>query len=185
MIRSEVMGWATIFLVILFAFVLIPTHERFTTKAWEGPNTAAAPSDGSNTSVTTPKVGSFLPSPEPTNIKLVPSITPPIVRISSTLGVGNPLLSGMNAAFTSGVIPPSGYPWPGAIGNSVEMFTNPTPPSTTGTVGVSVPPETTEIVGLYGPGPNVLRKDLVGCTCASQTKTCPVHTRRRYFDSHK
>lgn len=183
MIRSEVMGWATIFLVILFAFVLIPTHERFTTQAWEGSNTAAPPSDGLSASITRPKVGSYLPTPNPSNVKLVPPITPPVVKISSTLGVGNPLLSGMNAAFTSGVIPPSGNPWPGAIGNSTEMFTNQTP-SNSPTVLAS-PPETTEIVGLYGPGPNVLRKDLVGCTCASQTTTCPVHVRHRYFDTHK
>jgi hypothetical protein len=29
MIRSEVMAWAAILLVIVFAFVLIPVHERF------------------------------------------------------------------------------------------------------------------------------------------------------------
>jgi hypothetical protein len=33
-------------------------------------------------------------------------------------------------------------------------------------------------MGLFGPGPNVLRKNLVACTCASQSAGCSVHPRQ-------
>jgi hypothetical protein len=49
-----------------------------------------------------------------------------------------------------------------------ELQMHPTPSS-----GTLKP--TTSDLGLYGPGPNVLRKNLVKCTCSSQAGGCPVH----------
>ena len=112
------------------------------------------------------------------HLDLLPSPTAAAPRITSTLGTADPSLSGMNSAYTSGVIPPSGSPWPGLKGLTemasvntnpkFEAQTHPNPP--TGTLSPTTPD-----LGLYGPGPNVLRKNLVRCTCASQSAGCPLH----------
>ena len=211
MIRSEVMGWAAIFLVVLFAFVLLPTYERFTDArgrytdvspnapprpSWMGsPTTDAIVQPGSIQSVdtsteysrTAPPVTvlgaptSTMSSAPPSNISILSSPTTAAPRIISTLGVGDPSLSGMNAGYTSGIRPPSGSPWEGLQGLT-EMAsevtdpafmaqTRPTPP-----LGNLKPVEPDS--GLFGPGPNVLRKNLVACTCASQMAGCSVHPRQ-------
>ena len=116
-----------------------------------------------------------------TNLSLLPSPTAPAPRISSTLGVGDPSLSGMNASYTSGIRPPSGSPWEGLQGLT-EMASVPTDPffnaQTRPTPPLGNLRPTEPDMGLFGPGPNVLRKNLVGCTCASQAAGCSVHPRR-------
>lgn len=85
--------------------------------------------------------------PPPSHLHLLPSPTAPAPRITSTLGVAPPSLSGMHATYTSGIIAPQGTPWAAAV----------------------APPD------LYGPGPTVQRGALQGCSCASQAGSCPVH----------
>ena len=229
MIRSEVMGWATIFLVVIFAFILIPVHEQFTDAQGRytdvSPNAPARPSwmggptrdaivqpgsvrpvDTSTAySRTAPQVAALgapmsnIPSAPVTgvgagsgsrpstsntpasNLQLLPSPTAAAPRVTSTLGTADPSISGMNSAYTSGIIPPTGSPWPG-LQTMTEMAANvinpafqaqrhPNPP-----LGTLAP--TTPDTGLFGPGPNVLRKNLVACTCASQAAGCPVHPRQ-------
>jgi hypothetical protein len=115
------------------------------------------------------------------NLQLLSSPTAAAPRVTSTLGTADPSISGMNSAYTSGVIPPTGSPWPG-LQTATEMaaeVTNPAfqaqrhpnPP-----LGTLAP--TTPDTGLFGPGPNVLRKNLVSCTCASQAAGCSVHPRQ-------
>lgn len=116
------------------------------------------------------------------NLSLIPSPTASAPRITSTLGTADPSLSGMNASYTSGIIPPTGSPWAGlqtftemaaeVTDPAFQAATRPTPP-----LGNLRPVEPE--MGLFGPGPNVLRKDLVSCTCASQAAGCPVHPRQR------
>jgi hypothetical protein len=53
-----------------------------------------------------------------------------------------------------------------------EAQTRPNPP-----LGILQPVEPD--MGLFGPGPYVLRKNLVACTCASQAPGCSVHPRQR------
>jgi len=116
-----------------------------------------------------------------TNLSLLPSPTAPAPRISSTLGVGDPSLSGMNASYTSGIRPPSGSPWEGLQGLT-EMASVPTDPffnaQTRPTPPLGNLRPTEPDMGLFGPGPNVLRKNLMSCTCASQAAGCSVHPRR-------
>jgi hypothetical protein len=219
MIRSEVMGWATIFLVIIFAFVLLPTHERFVDAQGRytdvSPNAPARPSwmggptrdaivqPGSvrpvDTSTpysrTAPPViplgapTSNMPSAPVTgvgtssNLVILPSPVSAAPRVTSTLGTTDPSISGMNGTYNSGIIPPSGSPWEGLQGLFTEMASVPTNPAFEAQTRPNPPlgnlrpiePET----GLFGPGPYVLRKDLVPCTCASQAAGCPVHPRQR------
>lgn len=115
------------------------------------------------------------------NISTLPSPTAAAPRISSTLGVGDPSLSGMNSAYTSGIIPPSGSPWEGLQGLT-EMASVPTDPffnaQTRPTPPLGNLRPTEPDMGLFGPGPTVLRKNLVGCTCASQAAGCSVHPRQ-------
>jgi hypothetical protein len=212
MIRSEVMAWTAILLVIFFAFVLIPVHERFVDAqgrytdvsphapprpSWmSGPTTGSIVQPGSirpvDTSTeysrTAPPITPLgaptanMPSaPAASNPVLIPSPTAPAPRISSTLGVGDPSLSGMNARYTSGIIPPSGSPWEGLQGLT-EMASVPTNPAFNAQTRPTPPLGTlnpvTPDTGLFGPGPNILRKDLVGCTCASQADGCPAHPQR-------
>jgi hypothetical protein len=121
-------------------------------------------------------------SPPPSNLSVIPSPTAPAPRIISTLGAGDPSLSGMNTAYTSGIQPPSGSPWSGLKGLT-EMASEVTNPAFRAQMHPNPPlgnlapvqPDT----GLFGPGPNVLRKNLVACTCASQTMSCPVHPAQR------
>ena len=115
------------------------------------------------------------------NLQLLSSPTAAAPRITSTLGTADPSLSGMNSAYTSGIIPPTGSPWPGlqTFTEMAAVVTNPAfqaqrhpnPP-----LGTLAP--TTPDTGLFGPGPNVLRKNLVACTCASQADGCSVHPRQ-------
>jgi hypothetical protein len=220
------MGWAAIFLVVIFAFILIPTHERFTDAQGRytdvSPNAPARPSwmaapttdaivqpgsirpiDSSTAySRTAPPVtvlgaptsnmgsapvvvgaggGSGAGSTPSSNLSLLSSPTAAAPRITSTLGTANPSISGMNSAYTSGVIPPTGSPWPGlqtftemaaeVTNPAFQAQRHPTPPL--GTLA-----STTPDTGLFGPGPNVLRKNLVACTCASQAAGCSVHPRQ-------
>jgi len=115
------------------------------------------------------------------NLSLLPSPTAAAPRISSTLGVGDPSLSGMNAAYTSGIMPPSGSPWEGLQGLT-EMASVPTDPffnaQTRPTPPLGTLNPVTPDTGLFGPGPAILRKNLVGCTCASQAAGCPAHPQR-------
>ena len=115
------------------------------------------------------------------NLSLLPSPTAPAPRISSTLGVGDPSLSGMNASYTSGIRPPSGSPWEGLQGLT-EMASVPTDPffnaQTRPTPPLGNLRPTEPDMGLFGPGPTVLRKNLVGCTCASQAAGCSAHPHR-------
>ena len=115
------------------------------------------------------------------NLSTLPSPTAAAPRISSTLGVGDPSLSGMNSAYTSGIIPPSGSPWEGLQGLT-EMASVPTDPffnaQTRPTPPLGNLRPTEPDMGLFGPGPTVLRKNLVGCTCASQASGCSVHPRQ-------
>ena len=211
MIRSEVMGWAAIFLVIIFAFILLPTHERFTDAQGRytdvSPNAPARPSwmaapttdsivqpgsvrpvDTSTAySRTAPPITplgaptSNMPSAPASNLDLLSSPTAAAPRITSTLGTADPSISGMNSAYTSGIIPPTGSPWPG-LQTFTEMAANVTNPAFQAQrhpnppLGTLAP--TTPDTGLFGPGPNVLRKNLVACTCASQSAGCPVHPRQ-------
>jgi len=114
-------------------------------------------------------------------LTLLPSPTAAAPRISSTLGVGHPSLSGMNAAYTSGIRPPSGSPWEGLQGLT-EMASVPTDPffnaQTRPTPPLGNLRATEPDTGLFGPGPTILRKNLVGCTCASQAAGCSVHPQR-------
>lgn len=212
MIRSEVMAWAAILLIIVFAFVLIPVHERFvdaqgrytdvSPNAPPRPSWMSGPTTGSLVSAsdvkavdsstaysrTAPPIKplgaptSNMPSaPATSNLSLLPSPTAPAPRISSTLGVGDPSLSGMNASYTSGIRPPSGSPWAGLQGLT-EMASVPTDPAFNAQTRPTPPlgnlrpiePDT----GLFGPGPTILRKNLVGCTCASQAAGCSAHPQR-------
>lgn len=116
------------------------------------------------------------------SISLLPSPTAAAPRIISTLGVGDPSLSGMNARYTSGIRPPSGSPWEGLRGltemasevtdPAFQAATRPNPP-----LGTLRPTEPD--TGLFGPGPNILRRHLVACTCSSQSAGCPVHPPQR------
>ena len=215
MIRSEVMAWAAILLVIVFAFVLMPIHEQFvdargrytdvSPNAPARPSWMSAPTTGSLVSASsirpvdtstaysrtappitrlgapTSNMGSAPVGAGSSNLTLLQSPTASAPRITSTLGVGDPSLSGMNASYTSGIIPPTGSPWAGlqtftqmaaeVTDPAFQAQTRPTPPL--GTLR-PVEPE----MGLFGPGPNVLRKDLVSCTCASQAAGCSVHPRQ-------
>ena len=114
------------------------------------------------------------------NLSVLPSPTASVPRISSTLGVGDPSLSGMNARYTSGIIPPSGSPWEGLKGLT-EMASVPTDPffnaQTRPTPPLGNLRPTEPDMGLFGPGPTVLRKNLMSCTCASQSAGCSVHPR--------
>lgn len=115
------------------------------------------------------------------NLDLLSSPTAAAPRITSTLGTADPSISGMNSAYTSGIIPPTGSPWPGlqtftemaaeVLNPAFQAQRHPNPP-----LGTLAP--TTADTGLFGPGPNVLRKNLVACTCASQAAGCSVHPRQ-------
>lgn len=115
------------------------------------------------------------------NLQLLSSPTAAAPRITSTLGTANPSISGMNSSYTSGVIPPTGSPWPGlqtftemaaeVVNPAFQAQRHPNPP-----LGTLAP--TTPDTGLFGPGPNVLRKNLLACTCASQAAGCSVHPRQ-------
>jgi hypothetical protein len=87
----------------------------------------------------------------------------------------------MNASYTSGIRPPSGSPWEGLQGLT-EMASVPTDPffnaQTRPTPSLGNLRPTEPDTGLFGPGPNVLRKNLMSCTCASQAAGCSVHPRR-------
>jgi hypothetical protein len=218
MIRSEVMGWAAIFLIVIFAFVLIPTHERFTDAqgrytdvspnaparpSWMGaPTTDAIVQSGSvrpvDTSTaysrTAPQVAALgapasnMPSAPVTgvgtssNLVILPPPVSAAPRVTSTLGTTDPSISGMNGTYNSGIIPPSGSPWEGLQGLFTEMASVPTNPAFEAQTHPTPPlgnlrpvePDT----GLFGPGPNVLRKNLLACTCASQAAGCSVHPRQ-------
>jgi len=218
MIRSEVMGWTAIFLIVIFAFVLIPTHERFTDAqgrytdvspnaparpSWMGgPITDAIVQPGSVRSVdtstaysrTAPQVAALgapmsnMASAPVTgvgtssNLVMLPPPVSAAPRVTSTLGTTDPSISGMNGTYNSGIIPPSGSPWEGIRGLTTEMASVPTNPVFDAQTYPNPPlgnlrpvePDT----GLFGPGPNVLRKNLVACTCASQSAGCSVHPRQ-------
>jgi hypothetical protein len=87
----------------------------------------------------------------------------------------------MNAAYTSGIRPPSGSPW-GGLQGLTEMASVPTDPffnaQTRPTPPLGNLRPTEPDTGLFGPGPNVLRKNLMSCTCASQAAGCSVHPRQ-------
>jgi hypothetical protein len=201
MIRTEVIAWTTILLITFFALILMPAHERFVDAEGRevdvSPNAPPKPEWLKSTSGSTGKKESFwnffsatrrehltggTGSPPASNLSLLPSPTTAAPRIISTLGVGDPSLSGMNAGYTSGIRPPSGSPWAGLQGltemasevtdPAFRAQTHPNPP-----LGNLSPVEPD--IGLFGPGPNVLRKNLVACTCASQAAGCSVHPRQR------
>jgi hypothetical protein len=150
-------------------------YSKFNEDATIGPTAMRNP--GMKIYVKKPCAG----SPPASNLTLLQSPTASAPRITSTLGVGDPSLSGMNAAYTSGIIPPSGSPWEGLRGltqmasevtdPAFQAQTRPNPP-----LGTLQPVEPD--MGLFGPGPNVLRKNLVSCTCASQAAGCSVHPRQ-------
>jgi len=150
-------------------------YSKFNEDATIGPTAMRNP--GMKIYVKKPCAG----SPPASNLTLLQSPTASAPRITSTLGVGDPSLSGMNAAYTSGIIPPSGSPWEGLRGltqmasevtdPAFQAQTRPNPP-----LGTLRPVEPD--MGLFGPGPNVLRKNLVSCTCASQAAGCSVHPRQ-------
>lgn len=219
MIRPEVMGWATIFLVIIFAFVLLPSYERFTDAqgrytdvspnapprpSWMGgPTRDAIVQPGSVKSVDTSTEYSRTAPPvtrmgAPTsnmssapvvgvgtssNLVILPPPVSAAPRVTSTLGTTDPSISGMDGTYNSGIIPPSGSPWEGIRGLKTEMASVPTNPAFEAQTYPTPPlgnlrpvePDT----GLFGPGPNVLRKNLLACTCASQAAGCSVHPRQR------
>lgn len=191
MIRPEVMGWAAIFLIILFAFVLLPTHERFTDArgretdvspnappkpSWLGGQGSVPPIDTSTAPTSVTGVGTS------SNLVILPPPVSTAPRVTSTLGTTDPSISGMNGTYNSGIIPPSGSPWEGIRGLKTEMASVPTNPAfnpqthPTPPLGTLSPVEPD--MGLFGPGPNVLRKNLVPCTCASQAAGCSVHPRQ-------
>jgi len=213
------MGWATIFLVIIFAFVLLPSYERFTDAqgrytdvspnapprpSWMGgPTRDAIVQPGSVRPVDTSTEYSRTAPPVPrlgaptsnmgsapvtgvgtsSNLVILPPPVSTAPRVTSTLGTTDPSISGMDGTYNSGIIPPSGSPWEGIRGLKTEMASVPTNPAFEAQTHPTPPlgnlrpvePDT----GLFGPGPNVLRKNLVACTCASQAAGCPVHRRQR------
>jgi len=213
------MGWAAIFLIVIFAFVLLPTHERFTDAqgrytdvspnapprpSWMGGPTRDAivqpgsvrPVDTSTAySRTAPQVAALgapasnMPSAPVTevgtssNLVILPSPVSAAPRVTSTLGTTDPSISGMNGTYNSGIIPPSGSPWEGLRGLTTEMASVPTNPAFDAQTHPNPPlgnlRPTEPDTGLFGPGPYVLRKNLVACTCASQATGCSVHPRQR------
>lgn len=117
------------------------------------------------------------------NLVMLPSPVSTAPRITSTLGTADPSISGMNGTYNSGIIPPSGSPWEGLRGLTTEMASVPTNPAFDPQTHPNPPlgnlRPTEPDMGLFGPGPYVLRKDLVACTCASQAAGCSVHPRQR------
>jgi hypothetical protein len=104
------------------------------------------------------------------HLQVISSPTAAAPRITSTLGTADPSISGMYSEYTSGVIAPTGSQWAG-LQNMGEMAAVPTNPASPILILNSTTPDT----GLFGPGPNILRKNLVACRCASQAGSCPVH----------
>lgn len=117
------------------------------------------------------------------NLVILPPPVSAAPRVTSTLGTTDPSISGMDGTYNSGIIPPSGSPWEGIRGLFTEMASVPTNPAFEAQrypnppLGNLMPTEPE--MGLFGPGPYVLRKDLVSCTCASQAPGCSVHPRQR------
>ena len=116
------------------------------------------------------------------NLVMLPSPVSAAPRVTSTLGTTDPSISGMNGTYNSGIIPPSGSPWEGLRGLMTEMASVPTNPVFDAQTYPNPPlgnlQPTEPDMGLFGPGPNVLRKNLVACTCASQSAGCSVHPRQ-------
>lgn len=225
----EVMGWATFILLAIFAFILMPVHERFVDA--QGRQTDVSPdappvpealkpisertgkkekfvdAQGRYTDVSpnAPPMPAWLnpggqnrstivspesvrpmdtstdysrTAPVPSNLNVISSPTAAAPRITSTLGTADPSISGMYSDYTSGVIAPTGSPWAG-LQNMGEMAAVPTNPAFLAQTRPAPPAlilnPTTPDTGLFGPGPNVLRKNLVSCRCASQAGSCPVH----------
>lgn len=116
------------------------------------------------------------------NLVMLPSPVSAAPRVTSTLGTTDPSISGMNGTYNSGIIPPSGSPWEGLRGLTTEMASVPTNPAFDAQTHPNPPlgnlRPTEPDMGLFGPGPYVLRKNLVACTCASQAAGCSVHPRQ-------
>jgi hypothetical protein len=187
MIRSEVILWVTGILVIIFAFVLMPAHERFVDAQGRqtdvSPDAPPKPDWLKAVDERTGKREQMIDmvGPGRSHVNLIQSPSAPAPVISSTLGVGDPSLSGMDASLgsDSGVRRAQGSPWIGAAGQNTEMASTPTNPIFYMNPRPALPtgqlPSGTPSPALYGPGPTLPRSALQGCTCASQTGSCGVH----------
>ena len=129
------------------------------------------------------KIYTKKPCPGSSSLVILPSPVSAAPRVTSTLGTTNPSISGMDGTYNSGIIPPSGSPWEGIRGLTTEMASVPTNPAfdaqTRPNPPLGILQATEPDMGLFGPGPYVLRKNLVACTCASQAAGCSVHPRQR------
>lgn len=150
-----------------------PVYSKYTEDVTIVPG--GGPNPGMKIYVKKPCAGS-------SNLVILPSPVSAAPRVTSTLGTTDPSISGMDGTYNSGIIPPSGSPWEGLQGLFTEMASVPTNPAFEAQTRPNPPlgnlrpiePE----MGLFGPGPYVLRKDLVRCTCASQAAGCSVHPRQ-------